>query len=360
MSNEIARPAGAYTGTDPFREKTPLPVFPAVIGRNSKKIAEDISQYLAGVADTSIRTTYTTADTLAGAAERGAVVGGNIMVDVMRDNPIAFNHALTGLTPPINPNTIDVDFDATLDKIKDFTNDLQNSWLMQYFPAALPSGLDPLLEMIVNGTIVTDAMQEIYWERAKQQAVRDSRRTSSEAINQWAGRGFNLPGGVVNARLNRISQDLQFTTAELAGQQAVKALDIQVDSVKFAAETGVQLKLGLANAITGLIGAYIRLPSAATDYAVGISNARRSTYDAMNNYYRVLIENSNLSLQADQTNVEAHQRYLATAAGFMGQFMSTHVSAAASATDAYARIAAQTLSGVNSVTQIGIETIQSE
>lgn len=363
MSNEIRRPAGSYGGFYPSTQKPPLPPplpnFRDILDEplDPADIAPLLSQYLAEVADTSIRTTYTTADTLATSAELGAVIGGSILVDVMGENPVVANRALFGLVPPINTNTIDVDFDATLEKIRTFTSGLQNSWLTKYFPAALPNGLDPLLEQITNGTIVSEAMQEIYWERAKQQTVRDARRASNEAINQWAARGFNLPGGVVNERLNRISQDLQFATADIAAQQAIKALDIQVDTVKFAAEIGTQLQIGLANAFTGLVSAYIRLPTIATEYATGITNARRAAIDATNDYYRVLIANANLSLQADQSNADLHQRYLATAAQFMATHVSAQVSAASSATDSYARIAAQTLANINTASSIAIQTV---
>lgn len=360
MSNEIYRPQGGYAYVDPFKAKPELPVFPVIDSTvNSKAAAAAISEYMANVADVSIRTVYTTADTLDKAAANGAIIGGNMMIDVMGDNPIVQNRAIFGLTPPvINQNDIDGDFDGTLTKIKTFIDGLQNSWLMKYFPASLPDGLDPLLEMITNGTIVSDALQEIMWERAKQQTSRDARRSKQEAISQWAGRGFSLPGGVMTARIDMINQDLQFTNADLAAQQAIKALDIQVDTVKFAAEIGTQLRLGLINGFTALFTAYARLPSNATEYATGIANAKRTLYSAQNDYYRTLIDNANLTLQADQSNAELHQRYLATSAGFMGQYMSTQVQAATSATQAYANVAAQTLQNVSSVTQIGIENIQ--
>jgi hypothetical protein len=358
MSNEIERPANGYTYIDPFEPKPALPTFPTLpADANTKVVAAAISKYLAEVADASIRTTYTTADTLDTAAERAAIVGGHMMVDVMGDNPIALNYALTGLTPPPTQDNLTVDFDATLGKIKTFVDSIENSWLTKYFPAALPNGLDPLLQMVTAGTIVTEAMQEIMWENAKAQTTRDARRARSEAVTQWASRGFNMPGGVVSKRLDTISQDLQYVNANLAAQQAIKALDIQVDAVKFAAEIGTRLQLGLTEGLTGLINAYSRLPSAATDYAVGITNAKRAAYSAINDYYQVLIENSKLALAADQTNAELHQRYAATAASFMGSVMSSHVTAAVNATDAYAKIAAQTLGVVNGVTQIGIESI---
>lgn len=358
MSNEIVRPAGGYTYVSPWEAKPTLPVFPAVAGRDTKTVAGLISQYLAEVADVSIRTTYTTADTLNLAAEKAAINGGNMMVDVMGDNPIVADWRLLGIPEPsINLNNVDGDFNGTLTKIKEFMDGLENSWLMRYFPAALPDGLDPLLEMVTGGTIVSDAMQEIMWERAKQQTTRDSSRAKKEAINQWAGRGFSLPGGALTSRIDRINQDLQFTNADLAAQQAIKALDIQVDTVKFAAEIGTQLRLGLINGFTGLVSAYSRLPSAATEYATGIANAKRALYSATNDYYRMQLDNSGLRLQADQTNTEMHQRYLQTAASFMGQYMSTQVQATAAATDSYAKIAAQVLANVNAVTQIGIESI---
>lgn len=358
MSDEIRRPANSYTYLDPFASKPALPSFPVYADNaNTKVVASAISQYLAEVADASIRTTYTTADTLDTVAERAAIVGGNIMVDVMGTNPIALDRALSGLIPPPNPDNLIVDLDATLTKIKTFVNDIEHSWLTKYFPASLPNGLDPLLQMVTSGTIVTEAMQEIMWERAKQQTTRDASRARSEAVNQWASRGFSMPGGVVNKRINTINQDLLFANADLAAQQAIKALDIQVDAVKFAADVGTRLQLGLTEGLTGLITAYARLPGVATEYAVGATTAKRAAYGAINDYYQTLISNANLSLQADQTNAEIHQRYLATSASFMGSLMSAQVSAAVNATDAYAKIAAQTLSGVSNVTQIGIESI---
>lgn len=358
MSNEIERPSNSYTYLDPFEGKPTLPVFPTIADdANTKVVAAAISKYLAEVADASIRTTYTTADTLDLVAERAAIVGGNIMVDVMGTNPTVLNYALTGLAPPPNPDGLVVDFDATLAKIKTFVDGVENSWLTKYFPAALPNGLDPLLQLVTAGTLVTPAMQEIMWEIAKGQTARDARRARSEAVSQWASKGFNMPGGVVSKRLDTISQDLLYANAALAGQQALKALDIQVDAVKFAAEIGTRLQLGLTEGLTNLISAYARLPGVASDYAVGVTTAKRAAYGVINDYYQTLISNSNLSLQSDQSNAELHQRYLATSASFMGSVMSSQVSAAVNATDAYARIAAQTLSGVSSVTQIGIESI---
>jgi hypothetical protein len=357
MSNEINRPSGGYTQYDPFDSKPALPVLPSLDGLNTKEAAARISTYLAEVADTSIRTTYTTADTLDSAAESGAKIAGHMAVDVMGQNPIHINRSYAGFDQPMNPATLDVDFDATTAKIKGVVDSLQTSWLTKYFPAALPDGIDPLLEQVTSGVIVTEAQQEIMWERAKGQTLRDASRYEAEVVRNWASRGFSMPGGVVNAQIQRKNQDLFFANADLAAQQAIKALDIQVDSVKFAAEIATKLRLGLIDGLTGLVSAYLRVPSTATDYATGISNAKRASYSALNEDYRVLIDNGNLAVQSDQLEGEMHQRYLATALGFMGQYLGGQVQAAASATDSYARIAAATLAGVNSVTSIGIESI---
>ncbi|MDL2342463.1 MAG: hypothetical protein QFB87_05300 [Patescibacteria group bacterium] len=286
---------------------------------------------------------------------KAALTGNDIIISTMGENPVVRDLAVALPKAP-DISALNVDFDAALQQVKGVVDGLQNSWLLKYFPASLPNGLDPLLQQIMAGTIVTPAMQEILWERAKQQGMRDAARVQDEAVSQWASRGFSLPGGAINTTLNRTNQDLFFANADFAAQQAIKALDIQVDSVKFAAEIGTKLQLGLINGLTELVNAYSRLPASAAEYASAVANAKRAAYGAVSEYYRTYIESAGLSLRADEANADIQQRYLATAASFMGSTMSAHVSAVTSAVDSYARTAASTIGGLNNVTSIGIQS----
>lgn len=261
------------------------------------------------------------------------------------------------LPPPPAASTLEVDFDAALAQVQGVVNGLSGSWLMQYFPAALPDGFDPLMDLVLNGAIVSDAMQELIWERAKAQTARDAARYEDEAVAQWASRGFSLPGGVINKQIQRKNQDLFFANADLAAQQAIKALELQVDAAKFAADIGTKLRLGLIDGLTRLVTAYVQLPVAAANYAAAIAEARRAAYSSIGEYYRAVVAASDIKLKPSIANAELMQRYVGDLVQVSGTAMGHQVHAAAAGTNALAQVAASSLSGLNGVASVVNQTI---
>lgn len=256
------------------------------------------------------------------------------------------------LPPPPGASTLAVDFDAALVQVKGVVDALSGSWLMQYFPAAMPDGFDPLMDLVLNGAIVSDAMQEIMWERAKAQTARDAARFEGEVVSQWASRGFSLPGGVINKQIQRKNQDLFFANADLAAQQAIKALELQVDAAKFAADVGTKLRLGLIDGLTRLVSVYAQLPVAAANYAAAVAEAKRAAYTAIGEYYRAVIAASDITLKPAIINAELMQRYVGDLVQVSGTAMGHQVHAAAAGTNALAQVASASLNGLNGVAAV--------
>lgn len=279
------------------------------------------------------------------------------------NQPQVFARSLTDYsvveTPPLPdippmPTTgeLGVDFAATLDTVESFVDGLQNSWLMTYFPAALPSGLDPLLASIIDGVLVDATTQEIMWERAKAQTLRDAARFEDTVVTAWASRGFSMPGGVVNNQIQMKQQDSHFTAADIAAQQAIKALEIQVEAVKFAADVGVKLKLGLLSGISSLVTAYTRLPSAAAEYASAVAEAKRASYAAITEYYRTVLGSAEIKLKVSMANAENDLKYAGIAGSFIGHIISQQVEVGKASVDSYARTAAAAYNGFNAVASV--------
>lgn len=266
---------------------------------------------------------------------------------------------LPDIPPMPTTGELGVDFAATLDTVESFVNGLQNSWLMTYFPASLPSGLDPLLASIIDGVLVDATTQEIMWERAKAQTLRDAARFEDTVVTAWASRGFSMPGGVVNNQIQMKQQDSHFTAADIAAQQAIKALDIQVEAVKFAADVGVKLKLGLLSGISNLVTAYTRLPSAAAEYASAVAEAKRASYAAITEYYRTVLGSAEITLKANMANAENDLKYAGIAGSFIGNIVGAQVDAAKASVDAYARTAAAAYNGFNAVASVTSTTASS-
>lgn len=261
------------------------------------------------------------------------------------------------LPPPPGASTLAVDFDAALAQVRGVVDALSGSWLMQYFPAAMPDGFDPLMDLVLNGAIVSDAMQEIMWERAKAQTARDAARFEGEVVSQWASRGFSLPGGVINKQIQRKNQDLFFANADLAAQQTIKALELQVDAAKFAADVGTKLRLGLIDGLTRLVSVYAQLPVAAANYAAAVAEAKRAAYTAIGEYYRAVIAASDITLKPSIVNAELMQRYVGDLVQVSGTAMGHQVHAAAAGTNALAQVGAASLSGLNGIASVVNQTI---
>ena len=196
---------------------------------------------------------------------------------------------------PISPTAIDAKVDTlpstVIQQIQAYMNGyplgteyanalvqgMQEAWLARFFPAAVQNGVDTLLQSVTQ-TLVSEAMQEIIWSRARAQVLRQSQAWEDEVVTEWAGRGFTLPPGILANQIQQKNQEYNHQIAELAAKEAEKALDIQVDGIKFAADVAVRLKTGLLNAMNGYIGEYSRVAGEEMQHNAAILQSRNSLY----------------------------------------------------------------------------------
>jgi hypothetical protein len=236
---------------------------------------------------------------------------------------------------------------------KNIVDGMANAWFMKYFPAALPNGIDTLLQAVTQ-TLVSDAMQEIIWSRARSQGLRDNARFEDEQVTTWASRGFSLPSGVLANQLMMKQQALAFTNADLAAQQAIKSLDIQVDGIKFAAEISVKLQLGLIEGMKGMIATYASVADAEMGHNVSTTNAANTLYSAVTGYYDTLIRNADTEnrLALGKQDIDIKRDTIMHAA--WGELVQETIKSNLTSAQIYAQIATQALGGLHSVTSASI------
>lgn len=311
--------------------------------------ASDLIDYLKNIAEQSL----TNANTAAGNLESAVLV-----TDALTPaTPIAFSQP--ELTAPLGTDfdELQSDPDSAFTIIQSRIDALRNSWLMTYFPAAIPDGFDPLMQQILGGELITAAEQEILWERAKEQGMRDAARAEDEAVTQWASRGFAMPGGVVVNRLQIQQQELFHANADFAAQQAIKAIDLRVEAVKFAADIGTKLRLGLIDGLTRLIAAELSITTGSLDYIGAKAKAKTAAYGAITDYNRALIQKAELTLRGDITNSTSAIGYADALGRYAGSVIAQRVNAGVAEAEAYSRSAAAALSGLNGVASVINQTI---
>jgi hypothetical protein len=236
---------------------------------------------------------------------------------------------------------------------KTFLDGMNNSWVMKFFPAAIPGGIDTLLQAVTQ-SLVPEALQEIMWSRAKAQGMRDNARFEDEQVTTWASRGFSMPSGVLANQLLMKQQQLAYTNADLAAQQAVKALDIQIDGIKFAADLSVKLQLGLINGMNGLMDAYNKVAAEELHHNEAMTNATNQLFGGVTAYYDTLVKSAATDTQAVLGRADAGIKQDSLLQKAWSDLVREKTTAALTAAQVYAQISNAALGGLHGVTSASV------
>jgi hypothetical protein len=367
---------------------------------------------------------------------------------------------------PTLPDNLKIDFAKLKIDVDADIEKLQDSWMAQYLPAVTDvSALNSLVNNVLNGssynsavlklndleaslrvslnsitdtTLVTltaaitttdtnrntniaaaragitdalalagDNVQDIAWNKGRDQVAREAARQESEAVSAWAARGFSLPGGVLTAQIQKARQatlnsasefaatqaekmqqafleiarntidswlrtmdaqntaelasyraimDARFKTAELdldasktKAKQAFDHLGLTLDFSKFAGELATKYRLGVMSAMNDLIRAYAALMGNELEYINSIAKAEQNAQAAVVDYYRAALASAQLGINLKLSNNENDLKFSQIAAQFIGQAVGHHVQAASSAASVFGQIAGHALGGLNGI-----------
>lgn len=373
------------------------------------------------------------------------------------------------LSLPALPDNLKLDLAGIHTLAADDLADLQESWMAQYLPAATDLGIfDTLLDSTLGGSaqlnidaqlngltadmtadlkaiidallarlnsltstatsnlatnftsaaagidaataVASDATDTIAWTRARDNATREADRLEEEAISDWAGRGFSLPGGALVTQAQKGRQATQSVASDIAAQRAektqtffyeiaketisaylrkmeaqsnlqiqsfqaitdayIKAAGLQLDADKFKArqafdnlgltldftkftgELAVKYRLGVIGSMNDLIRAYTGNRSNETEYLNAITRAQREAQAAVVEYYRAAMASAELGFKVDLTNTDTNLKWADMAGRFIGTAVGHHVQAAAAAADVFGRNAGMALSSLNGIASI--------
>jgi hypothetical protein len=149
--------------------------------------------------------------------------------------------ALAPLTvPQIPPLTLPVFNDTAPDKlqtsqyaVKPFT------WTAtDYTQTILPDVLTQIRAILGGSTGIPTAIWEMIWARARRQILRQSRKAREDAIGGWAGRGFFMPNGFLEQKLQEAIDGETDQIGELTREQAIQDSRIYVERLNTAITQG--------------------------------------------------------------------------------------------------------------------------
>lgn len=184
----------------------------------------------------------------------------------------------------------------------------------RYDSVLLQNTTNRLTTMLLGGTGLPPAIEQAIWDRSRAREDVIAKKATQETYEEFSARGFSLPPGALAGRVAEVWQKNREATSTLSRDVAVKQAEMEIDNMKFAVSTGIQLE-GQMMTYSGQY-AQRALEAAKTTVQVAIDifnaqvalyNARLQAYQTEAQVYRELIQAETLQLEQYRTEIEAQK-----------------------------------------------------
>lgn len=230
---------------------------------------------------------------------------------VLPDAPLMELITLPAL-PSINLPT----FGATAPDGSDLTTPTTGLvWNETYYDSALLADTTSrLTTMLLGGTGLPAAIEQAIWDRSRAREDMIARKATQEAYEEFSSRGFSLPPGALAGRVHEVWTKNREAASTLSRDIAVKQAELEIDNMKFAVSTGIQLEGQMMTYAGQFAARALDAAKITVQVALDIFNARIALYNARLQGYQTeasvfkdLIQAESIKLEQYRTEIEAQK-----------------------------------------------------
>lgn len=167
--------------------------------------------------------------------------------------------------------------------------------------------IDKILEWLLGGTGLPEWIWQRIWDRARTNEVETGLAAIQQADTDAASRGFSLPPGIRNKRVQEAETKLLEESNRLNREVAIKRAEMEVDNIRFALEKGIQLEGLFIQEFQEYARRTLEAAKYAVDAAVSVYNVFVSVYNARVAAYRMAIEVNQILIQQELAKLEAYR-----------------------------------------------------
>ncbi len=170
-----------------------------------------------------------------------------------------------------------------------------------------------VLSLMMSGEIalpanVTQAMRD----RARDEVDRQAFQAERQLIDEWTGRGFSLPAGVLDAKIARIRNDVSGKLAALNRDIFVEEEKFALDSQRFGVEKAVEYENYLRNHAVQLFDNARQNVVAAFGFNESAAKLRLQEWSTQVEVFKSLVESEKIRIDAVLAPFETKVRLYAT------------------------------------------------
>lgn len=191
----------------------------------------------------------------------------------------------------------------------DFLNVETEAKIDQYFPeinGCLRYPPEEWLCGIITGQKPFGLSKEVFdavWHESRDREYRARSSATAQIRSDFSARGFKTPPGAMFKAVIRAEERASDAIGDVNRAQTIRDSEIKLDLLKFAEEQAIRLKLGIFQAIADYYRVLMELPNKDIEASRMKVAAYASLNDSMSQYYRVQLGFEELRLQAENLRV---------------------------------------------------------
>jgi len=187
-----------------------------------------------------------------------------------------------------------------------------NTFSYEYedYTTQMPTLVARIKEMLAGGTGLPAAIWNALWEKARGREDLTAAKAVAEATDEWAGRGFSLPAGVLDKTIQGIRQDNQDASNQLSRDIAIEQAKMEVENIRFAVSQGIAYEGQYINLHMQEMQLAYETAKYTVEAAISVYNAQISAYNAELQAYIAETQVHRTLIEAEMANIELYKAQL--------------------------------------------------
>lgn len=178
------------------------------------------------------------------------------------------------------------------------------------YSKSLPELQTEIQRMLAGGTGLPDVIWQALWDKARSREDVTAVKLVQEITDEWAARGFTLPAGVLDAKIEAARQQNQDAANQLSRDIAIQQAQMEQVNIQFAVTQGIAYE----NLLIGLHFQKMQLTYEVARFtleaAISIFNAKIALYNAEMQGYMTEAQVYKTRIEAETINVELYRAQL--------------------------------------------------
>ncbi len=223
------------------------------------------------------------------------------------------------ITMPHDPTTVDIvvpvftfptlpTFNDTAPEFSGVAPNLHLDWMEPtYYSDTLDDLRVRVRSILAGGTGLPAAVEQALFDRARSREEVQVKKAVQEAFDTFAGRGFNMPPGMLVAQVNTAREEGQLRINSINRDIMAEAAKWQLDSLKMAVEQGLAAENMMVQQFNNGVNRTFEAAKLVLEGQLSLYNATVSLYNAQQQGYQIAAQVYKTKIDAELAQIEVYK-----------------------------------------------------